>query len=287
MNLHRLLDKLAAEEDSFAGREILAPVLAGQKIAVKIAGVVCHLAVNDLKFQGWGVLRTQDMDAATIERTATRSEIEKYLALLPAVRLTAIARDDKDSTLWHTLAAQQGDARLKLDKPAPLFLCAENVQNFATILARFDGGRFWFQKLDAKRSPAFASYLREQMHAETPPDRLQKKGLSGEERAAYTWLWREAAKARELTREQRETARLQNALAHANGTLISFIERQGVYTVTYRVGDRRLTSTVRQDDLSVMTSGICLSGRDRDFDLTSLVGVMQEAERKRRFDYED
>ena len=68
-----------------------------------------------------------------------------------------------------------------------------------------------------------------------------------------------------------------NSLAHAGGRLVSYIDRGDAYTVTYQFGERTHTSTVRADDLSVMTSGICLSGYDREFDLTSLVGVMQEA----------
>jgi hypothetical protein len=37
----------------------------------------------------------------------------------------------------------------------------------------------------------------------------------------------------------------------------------------------RHTSAVTKTDLTVVSSGICLSGRDRDFDLLSLVGVVE------------
>lgn len=287
MRLQNLLDKLEAEENRFAGREILAPVLRGQKVVTKIAGVVCKLRLDKADFQGWAVLQTHDVSNAKLVREATKREIQKYLDLLPAVRLIAIVRDENDKTLWHALSAHQGDSRFSLSKPALLFLCGENVQSFATIVARFDGGRFWFERIEARRSPVLGAYLREQMNAQTKPESLQKKGLSAEEKTAYAWLWRESEKARALSHAEREMARLQNALAHADAQLVSYIERSGVYTVTYRIGQRQLTSVVRQSDLTVMTSGICLSGLDRDFDLTSLVGVMREAETKHRFDYED
>jgi hypothetical protein len=36
------------------------------------------------------------------------------------------------------------------------------------------------------------------------------------------------------------------------------------------------TSAIAKTDLTVVSSGICLSGRVRDFDLQSLVGVMEQ-----------
>lgn len=69
---------------------------------------------------------------------------------------------------------------------------------------------------------------------------------------------------------------MSDALAHADGRLTGFIERDDAYTVTYRVGNREHISTVSKRDLTVLTSGVCLSGLDSNFDLTSLVGVMRE-----------
>jgi hypothetical protein len=67
----------------------------------------------------------------------------------------------------------------------------------------------------------------------------------------------------------------------AGGELKGFRDRGDYWTVewTTRAGERQ-TSAISKRDLSVVSSGICLSDRDSDFDLTSLVGVIE-----RRFEY--
>ena len=55
-----------------------------------------------------------------------------------------------------------------------------------------------------------------------------------------------------------------------------FAELTDGYRVVYTVDGRRHASVVRKGDLAVRAAGVCLSGRDGDFDLHSLVGVLRE-----------
>src|SRR5262245_55233004 len=46
MGIWDVLNKLEAEEQAFVARQVLAPVLAGRAVAVRIAGIVCTLRVE-------------------------------------------------------------------------------------------------------------------------------------------------------------------------------------------------------------------------------------------------
>ncbi len=274
MKIQHLLDKLAAEEAAFLDAEFLAPVLPGRRVQVRIAGIVCTLRVVSEAAPGWAILKALSLDTArVIERPGLR-QIRDYLALFPAVRLLLLAPEHGD---WLARPAQRGDARVRVDGPVRVHL-ATGVQPFQQIVARFDGSAFWFQEVDRRRSPAIAAYLRDALTAETPPADLHKPTLTAEERAAYQSLYA----AIEAARRDQVEVRLADALAHAGADFAAYIERADAYTVAYTVDGQTYQSTVRKDDLTVLSAGICLSGQDRRFDLQSLVSVIREGTAQRR-----
>jgi hypothetical protein len=217
---------------------------------------------------GWAILKPLAMDRAEIVGQAGLRQVRDYLALFPVVRLLLLARAGSD---WLALPAHRGDRRLQISRPVPVHLAAA-VEPFQQIIARFDGGHFWFQEIDRRRNPAIAVYLRQALAAETPPEALHKPTLTAEERAAYRLSYEATLAAR---RDQVEV-RLAGALAHAGADLASYLERDDAYTVTFSVDGHTYRSTVAKDNLTVLTAGICLSGQDRQFDLQSLVGVIRQ-----------
>jgi hypothetical protein len=275
------LDRLAAQEAAFLGREFLAPVVRGGEVRVRIAGVVCRMRVSPEDFTGWGVYRAASLSAAELVRPARLAERQRYLDLFPRVRLIAL-RVAEGHCL--AMAAQRGDRRIRLTHPADVHL-AEDVQPFDTLLCRYDGARFWFDALDPARDPGHAAYLRESLPRMLPPDELARPGLSAEERLAYAMHYearlaeeRAADEARREALRDRTEERLRAALAHAGADLADYRELADAYQVRYHVGGEEHVSVVGKDDLTVHSAGICLSGEDAQFDLESLVGVLRESQ---------
>ena len=199
-------------------------------------------------------------------------------------------------------------------EPFPVFLCdpTNGAERFERVIARADGNMFWFEGPDVVADPTHAEWLRDAaLKAESTDNFLA--GLAGSERLALLF-WRihqfeiameqerrQQAKAerrrqtevrRQNRRQQREWLRqaaqrstleeqLRHALAKADATLHSFSEipnadgSLGNLVVEWSEnGQKRRYRSTLDAGLSVVSSGICLSGRDRDFDLTSLVSVM-------------
>jgi hypothetical protein len=281
MSIDNILNNMEDEERRFVGQEFLAPLLGHNRVVVRIAGIVCRMRVKSRQtFTGWAVLRALSTSQAEFIRPANLGEIANYLALFPMVRLILLHSDQKgEMSTWIASPAQQGDRRFNIEGPVPLRLAEEGLERFEAIIARFDGHEFWYERRDSTRDPVLAAYLREQLGNITTsglppkPEDLHKRGLSREERQAYGVI-REAL---EYAARDRIQDQLSEALDHAGGRLTSYIQREDVYVVRYTVDGREHVSTIHQDDLSVVSAGICLAGRDQHFDLTSLVGVLREA----------
>jgi hypothetical protein len=273
-DLTRALDRLANAEAGFVGAQFLAPVLRGTGVGVSIAGVRCRLKVRPWDFEGWGVFRAQSFTRAKLVCTPTMAQRRMYLGLFPPVRLILVERDGDH---WLAGPAGAADARFTIEGLVPVRL-VEDGEFFETIVARFDGGQFWFDQVDPRTDPSAASLMRDALLTMVEPARLERAGMTAAQRAVYTAAYdkrRLAIAEDERTREER---RLRNALTHAGATLRDYAERGGVYRVSYDVDGQRRTSVIRKDDLTVVTAGICLAGQDGDFDLSSLVGVLRESD---------
>jgi hypothetical protein len=267
------LHRLAAAEERFLASEFLAPAVQGGVVQVRIAGVICALHVKPRDFAGWGVFRPASHGEATLVREARLAERQRYLELFPLVRLILAQQHDGR---WLAVPAHRGDARLQIDGLIPVRLI-EEAQLFEVVETRFDGSQFWYAGPDPRWDPTAASYLRQELARLTLPERVHRRGLTVEQRAAYEASYWPRYEATEEARRSREEVRLRDALAHAGAELKDFVERHDVYTVTFDVDGRRHVSAVAKKDLSVQVAGICLSGEDEHFDLQSLVGVIREA----------
>lgn len=280
-----LFDKFEKAENEFLRREFLAPVLHGAGgVQVQIAGVRMKLKIEPLDFSGWGVFQPQSHTLAQHVRDATMNERQRYLQLFPSVVMIACCpmQAIKGERDWLGIPANTSDARFSIEGLVQMNHC-ETLDAFETVLCRFDGSQFWFDRIDERADPGLALYLREAWVKTSAPQALDRLGLSPQYRAAYALAF-EKKRAAELAQIERakearratSEGRLQDALEHAGAELNEYSERGDVYRVTYTVDGARHTSVVDRRSLAVVTAGICLSGEDQKFDLASLVGVLRE-----------
>ncbi|HUG18848.1 MAG TPA: hypothetical protein VMM56_07700 [Planctomycetaceae bacterium] len=279
---NKLFDKLAAEEQRFLNREFLAPVVSGGEVRLRIANVICTFRIEPRSFTGWGVFRPKSHSIAEHVRDASLGERSRYLELFPQLRLILCQRNEAE---WLARPAHQGDSRFQIEGLVPVQAVQEAAQ-FDIILVRFDGTNFWFEDVDSSRSPATADWLREQLRATVDPAELHRPGLTPEQLEVYRRCYELSEQARirraEAEREARRLTtqgRIESALEHGGAEFVDFYEESDVYRVRYRIDNQQHVSAISKSDLTVQVAGICLDGHDRQFDLTSLVGVLREGRR--------
>jgi hypothetical protein len=168
-----------------------------------------------------------------------------------------------------------------------------------------DGRTLWFEGADVLADPTHAEWLRTTSAQADSDGHLP--GLAASEcQALLFWRLRElelslAESARLSEQARRQSlheqqswlsrraqqfgleSRLRHALAKADATLHSFSAVTGTDGALSQLivewseqGQTYRYRSVLDPHLTVVSSGICLSGRDRDFDLTSLVSVMSD-----------
>ena len=274
-DIRQLLEQMAAEEEAFRKTKFLAPCVRGGKARAKVAGLIQSFVPIPRDFEGWGVFAPVDERTACVVEEAGLPLVAEYLRLLIPLRVR-LARPLKGQT-WLAYSVNESDARQRVGavRPLPVHLVTEGAA-FETVVARGDGSAWWFEETDRRADPQIAERLREAQHKLTLPEALRFPGVTPEMRAAYDLAVQETEAFQALLQPGRDEARLEQALRMAGGTLRGYQDHGDYWVVDWTTRDgERHTSAIARKDLTVMSAGICLSGQDRNFDLQSLVGVVE------------
>lgn len=274
MRVLKLLKRLEEARSKLAQTEFLAPRVKSGRVRVRIDGLVYDFQVSPRDFTGWGIFMPATESEATLVRKASTASVGNYLRLFPAFRMRLSVQLGKST--WLAYPANESDARQRLGLARPMLVrLVEGGAQFDQVVARWDGAALWFEELDRRESPRVAEGLRSALATRLKEPAFA--GLTPEMRACYTIAFSRWERERERTDEER----LRDALGLAGGSLESFIDMGEYWNVSWQTSDGiEHTSAILKTDMTVLSSGVCLSDRDRDFDLQSLVRVIEIHDRE-------
>jgi hypothetical protein len=280
--LKNLIKAMAQGEEQLLNTEFFAPCVRGGLLRAKVNQLIYTFNPKPEDFEGWGIFLPLSNKEAELLEEATLFQIAEYLKLLKPLRVR-LAQQLRGQT-WLAYPVNESDAeqRFKEARPLLVHLVTDGAQ-FEQVIARTGGSAFFFEDIDRRSDPVVARTLRGELINHTPMANLRFENLTPEMRTAYQLALqpyvpptkRRHNAANVLPEPKSDEERLQQALKLGGGRLEDFADRGDYWTVewTSRSGEHH-TSAISKTDLTVISSGICLSGMDRDFDLQSLVGVI-------------
>ncbi|HEY9853967.1 MAG TPA: hypothetical protein V6D28_31145 [Leptolyngbyaceae cyanobacterium] len=275
-DIRQLINQMAARESKLRDTQFLAPCVRGGLVRTRVSQIVYQFSPQPRNFEGWGIFQAVDEKMAEVVDEPSLPQLAEYLKLLKPLRLR-LAYVLKRKT-WLAYPVNESDAkqRFGIAKPVAVHLVTE-AASFEQVIARWDGGSWWFDECDRRADPIISEQLKDALKNVTPSKELHFKGITPEMRTVYDLVTQRTKEFEEQMQHQRDEKRIAAALRQGGGELHSFRDRENSWLVEWTTGDgEHHTSAISKQDLTVMSSGICLSGRDRDFDLQSLVGVIEQ-----------
>ncbi|MBX9256206.1 hypothetical protein H1Q63_20115 [Desmonostoc muscorum CCALA 125] len=274
-NIFKLINQIAIAQAQLCDTQFIAPCVKGGRVRTRVAGMVYTFRPKPSKFEGWGIFQPVDEKTAMVVEEADLPQIGEYLQHFPQIRLR-LAHQLRGQT-WLAYPVNEADVRQRLQvvKPIAIHLVTEGII-FDQIIARWNGQSCWFEEIDRRTDPEIVETLQSAVKQLIPVEELQFKGITPEIRTVYELATR---RIEGFSQPQQDEKRLRKALQIGGGTLTQFHDRGDYWTVDWTTADGvRHSSAIAKTDLTVISSGICLSGYDRDFDLQSLVGVIEQQE---------
>ena len=294
-----LIEELEAQASRLKEHQVLAPIPEGQQhyVTTLIEGTPYRLSIPEVE-PGWWLLRPLSDHEAKVVGEPPPHEIVHYLEQLPAIRVIAVYRLGERSWLvypWNSGDAFQrgwpslpSSAKTRIPQPYPLHLVtAPAVRPFDVVVARMLDGLLLFDEYDRRTLWApLADELRACLEKQEWTPRIG--GLTPELRAVlslhrHRFLEEEKRRILQEEAQRRRTlkGRLESALEYSGARLKAWTERGEGYEVVWEHEGEEYRTLIRPD-LFVESAGICLSGRDSDYNLSAIVHVMRQARERGR-----
>lgn len=291
----KALDLIAELEEKAASlrkHQVLAPIPEGRQFRVTtlIEGIPYHLEIPKVE-PGWWLLQPLSDHEAQVVEPPLPYEIIRYLEQLPAMRVIAVYRLGWKS--WLVYPWNEGDAHQRgwpsaisgqyAPQPRPLHLVtAPAIRPFDVLVVRMLDDLLLYDEHDRRTLWAhLAGELLRRLERREWQPRL--RGLTAELEAVLSLhhhriLLEEKRRIEREEAERRRTleGRLQSALEYSGAILRAWTERGQGYEVVWEHEGREYRTVIRPD-LFVRSAGVCLSGRESDYNLSAIVHVMQLA----------
>ncbi len=272
-DIRKILNQLAAQAGKLLNTQFLAPCVGGGRVRTRIDGMIYRFQPQPRNFEGWGIFQPINEKNAAVVTEPDWAQVAEYLQLLVPIRLQ-LAHVLRGQT-WLAYPVNESDVKQRTGfvKPVAVHLVTEGSQ-FESIVARWDGHFWWFEEIDRRADPLPGEELMAALKQLNLPQEIRFKGMTPEMATVYELVTQNI---KEFDPKIRDEQRLQRALDLGGGELQGFCDRDDYWLVqwTSRAGERH-SSAIAKHDLTVMSAGICLSGLDRNFDLQSLVGVVED-----------
>jgi hypothetical protein len=215
-------------------------------------------------------------------------QIGAYLSALP--RFYVIACFPTAGGAWLCVPFNASDAGQRgwpSGQPRQVHLVSETIQPFDVLVVRQLGQVLLYEQVDTRIDARSSRFLQD------VADGVEVARLSIDYKNAWTIVQDRkqtirADKLRQGVLDVQATVadRMRFLLGFAGAELVDWNENQAGYRVIWQYGGKNYSMEVRRD-MRIASAGLCLSNLDSQQNLTSIVGVMEEAERLGRSIWRD
>jgi len=269
-----IMTEMVELERQLSDSEFVATYLGGP-IVTRVGGIVYKFRPQDYHTpHGCYLWRPKDTRTVRYTRQLDLVERQRFLNKFPKMIVIAVAKIDNHWIVvpWNLEEAGKrfgimGITEAHLVRGVEPFDVIEVAMTPMPVM--IDRARQilpWAHDIDLEHAAGTAEMVAARIQGITPEGRL-----------ALQYLF----KTSEELKQSQEENRIRMALGCMNADLLSYVEQDETHLVVkWKFQGLEYRTVVQKDDLEVVSAGICLSGKDRKFDLTTIVSVMKERQQR-------